>query len=72
MSKISEKLNIINNAKNDIKTAIEEKGINVGDAGIQEYANKISEIEIPDMNDYYNKAEIDEWISEIESLLSEV
>lgn len=72
MSKISEKLNIINDAKNNIKTAIEEKGISVGEAGIQEYANKINEIEIPDMNDYYNKVEIDEWISEIESLLSEV
>lgn len=47
MSKISEKLNIINNAKNDIKTAIENKGVTVGDVGIQEYASKIDEMQIP-------------------------
>ena len=46
MSKISEKLDIINNAKNDIKTAIENKGISVGDVGIQEYASKINEMEV--------------------------
>lgn len=74
MAKISEKLNIIKTAKDNIKTAIENKGVTVGNVGIQEYANKKNEIveETHDMNDYYNKAEIDEWISEIESLLSEV
>jgi hypothetical protein len=46
MSKISEKLNIINNAKNDIKTSIENKGVSVGDIGIQEYAGKIDEMKI--------------------------
>lgn len=45
MGKISEKLNIINDAKNNIKNAIEEKGISVGDAGIQDYASKIIEIQ---------------------------
>lgn len=44
MSKISDKLNIINNAKNDIKTAIENKGVAVENIGIQEYASKINEI----------------------------
>ena len=36
MSKISDKLNIINDAKNDIKIAIENKGVNVGEVGIQD------------------------------------
>ena len=44
MSKISEKLNTINKAKNDIKTAIENKGVTVGDISITDYANKINEI----------------------------
>lgn len=44
MSVISEKLNIINNAKNDMKTAIENKGVNVGDVSISDYASKINEI----------------------------
>lgn len=47
MSKISDKLNIINSAKEDIKTAIENKGVTVGDIGIQEYANKINQIKTP-------------------------
>ena len=46
MSKISEKLNIISSAKNDIKTAIENKGVSVGNIGIQEYANKIDEMQV--------------------------
>lgn len=46
MSKISDKLNIIDNAKNDIKTAIENKGVTVGNVGIQEYASKIDEMEV--------------------------
>lgn len=46
MSKISDKLNIIEDAKNDIKTAIENKGVTVGDIGIQEYASKIDEMEV--------------------------
>ena len=44
MSKISDKLNIISDAKDDIKTAIENKGVSVGNIGIQEYASKIDEI----------------------------
>lgn len=44
MSKISDKLNIISNAKDDIKTAIENKGVSVGEVGIQDYASKIDEI----------------------------
>ena len=44
MSKISDKLNIISSAKDDIKTAIENKGVSVGDVGIQDYASKIGEI----------------------------
>ena len=44
MSVISEKLNIINTAKNDIKTAIENKGVVVGDVSISDYASKINEI----------------------------
>ena len=46
MSKISDKLNIISSAKNDIKTAIENKGVSVGDIGIQEYASKIDEMQV--------------------------
>ena len=46
MSKISDKLNIINSAKNDIKTAIENKGVVVGNVGIQEYASKIEAMEV--------------------------
>lgn len=45
MSVISDKLNIISNAKDDIKNAIESKGVAVGDVGIQEYAEKINGIE---------------------------
>lgn len=47
---ISGKLNIINNAKNNIKTAIEGKGVAVGNVGIQEYAEKINSIQsgVPD------------------------
>jgi len=44
MSEISEKLEIIAEAKEEMKTAIEEKGVEVGDASITEYASKISEI----------------------------
>ena len=44
MSNISEKLNIIQTAKDDIKTAIENKGVTVGNVGIQEYARKIDEL----------------------------
>lgn len=47
MNNISDKLNIINDSKNDIKTAIENKGVNVGEVGIQELANKINEIPGP-------------------------
>lgn len=47
MNNISDKLNIINGSKNDIKTAIENKGISVGEVGIQEYASKINEIPSP-------------------------
>lgn len=46
MSKISEKLDIINNSKNDIKTAIENKGVVVGNVGIQDYAKKIDAMEV--------------------------
>lgn len=46
MSKISDKLNIISSAKDDIKTAIENKGVSVGDIGIQEYASKINKMEV--------------------------
>ena len=52
MSKISEKLNIINNAKNNIKTAIETDGIEVGNVGIQEYADKINIINTNIANAY--------------------
>ena len=52
MSNISEKLNIIKQAKDDIKTVLENKGIEVGDVGIQEYAGKMSEIE--SINDYFS------------------
>ena len=48
MTKISEKLNIIKSAKNDIKSSIENKGIEVGDISINEYASKIDEIAIND------------------------
>lgn len=44
--KISDKLNIISSAKDDIKTAIENKGVDVGYVGIQEYASKIDELKI--------------------------
>jgi surface protein len=43
-NKISEKLNIINNAKEDIKTAIENKGVVVGNDSIETYADKINQI----------------------------
>lgn len=52
MSKISEKLNIINNAKNNIKAAIETDGIEVGNVGIQEYAEKINIINTNIANAY--------------------
>ena len=42
MVKISEKLNIIKTSKDNIKTAIETDGVEVGNAGIQEYADKIN------------------------------
>jgi hypothetical protein len=45
MERISEKLDIIKSSKDDIKTAIEAKGVTVGDIGISEYASKINEIE---------------------------
>lgn len=44
MDKISEKLNIIKNSKDDIKTAIENKGVTVGNVGIESYADKINQI----------------------------
>lgn len=52
MSKISEKLNIINNAKNNIKTAIETDGRNLSNVGIQGYANEINEINTNIANAY--------------------
>lgn len=61
MDKISEKLNIINNAKEDIKTAIENKGVVVGNDSIETYADKINEMQVAgfEINDcrylfYYN------------------
>ena len=44
MSTIAENLNRIKNAKRDIKAAIENKGITVGDGTIDTYADKIGEI----------------------------
>lgn len=44
MATIAEKLVKINDAKQGIKTAIEAKGVTVGDAPLAEYADKISEI----------------------------
>ena len=77
MSVISEKLNIINNAKNDIKTAIENKGVVVGDVSISDYASKINEIssggadfEITHcMYLFYSNARIDS-VNELCSLIS--
>lgn len=51
MDKISNKLNIIKDAKDDIKMALENKGVTVGDVGIGEYADKINGIE--SVSDYY-------------------
>ena len=51
MDKISNKLNTIKDAKDDIKEALENKGIEVGDIGIGEYADKINGIE--SVSDYY-------------------
>lgn len=45
MATISENLQTIINIKADIKTAIENKGVTVGDAGFGEYASKINSIE---------------------------
>jgi hypothetical protein len=45
MVKITEKLNIIKTAKDGIKTAIENKGVTVGDISISDYAEKINSIE---------------------------
>jgi surface protein len=44
MSTISDKLNIINNAKESIKSSIEAKGVSVGDVSIAEYSSKIDQI----------------------------
>ena len=52
MSKISEKLNVINDAKNNIKIAIETDGIEVGNVGIQEYVDKINIINTNIANAY--------------------
>ena len=62
MTKISEKLNIIKNAKDNIKTSIENKGVVVGDVSIEEYASKIDEMQVAnvEINDcsylFYNGA----------------
>lgn len=45
MATISENLQTIINIKADIKTAIENKGVTVGDASFSEYAGKIDSIE---------------------------
>lgn len=44
MSTISEKLNHINSTKEQIKNAIENKGISVGDIPFSQYPSKITEI----------------------------
>lgn len=41
---IADKLNTLQTIKANIKTAIENKGITVGDAAFTDYANKISSI----------------------------
>ena len=48
MVKITDKLNIIKNAKDDIKASIEAKGVEVGNVSIEEYPSKINEIPSPD------------------------
>ena len=45
MANISDKLNTIKNAKENIKSSIEAKGVSVGDVSIEEYSSKIDEIE---------------------------
>jgi hypothetical protein len=46
MATIAENLQTIIDIKADIKTAIENKGVTVGDAGFSEYASKINEISV--------------------------
>lgn len=43
---VADKLNTLQTIKANIKTAIENKGITVGDAAFTDYANKISSIEV--------------------------
>ena len=45
MATIAENLQTIIDIKTDIKTAIENKGVTVGDASFSEYAGKIDNIE---------------------------
>ncbi|PKP53810.1 MAG: hypothetical protein CVT92_02440 [Bacteroidetes bacterium HGW-Bacteroidetes-1] len=45
MTNLPEKLQQLIQTKADIKTAIESKGVTVGDATFSEYVNKIKEIE---------------------------
>lgn len=49
---IASEISRLQTAKADIKTAIENKGVNVGDGLIDTYADKISEISVDD--DFYN------------------
>lgn len=46
MATIAEKLRTLLTIKNDIKTAIEKKGINVGDVPFTEYSEKIEDISV--------------------------
>lgn len=46
MATIADNLNTLRTIKNNIKAAIEGKGITVGDSAFTDYANKISSIEV--------------------------